>query len=81
MEAGIDPLCIAIYAAIARRCRDNKDFGLSRYPYEQGPSVGAFTGDSLNTESGASGRVSKNTQVYALCMNTRPIISTQLVTG
>jgi hypothetical protein len=35
---------MAAYATIARRCRDDKDFGLSRYPYEQGPGFGPFNG-------------------------------------
>jgi len=43
-EAGIDGKWMRAYATIAKRCRDDKDFGLTRYPYEQGPSVGAFTG-------------------------------------
>jgi len=29
---------------LPRQCRGEKGFGLTRYPYEQGPSVGAFTG-------------------------------------
>lgn len=43
-EAGIDPKWMTSYAMIARRVRDDKDFGLTRYPYEQGPTVAAFTG-------------------------------------
>lgn len=43
-EAEIEMKWVHAYATIARRCRDDKDFGLSRYPYEQGPSVSAFTG-------------------------------------
>lgn len=43
-EAKIDSAWLVAYAQIARRCRDDKEFGLSRYPYEQGPSVRAFTG-------------------------------------
>jgi hypothetical protein len=29
---------------IARRCRDDKDFGFARFPYEQGPGVNPFAG-------------------------------------
>lgn len=43
-EAGIELEWMRSYGRIARRCRDDKDFGLTRYPYEQGPSVGAFIG-------------------------------------
>ena len=43
-DAEIDAEWMTAYARIARRCRDDKDFGLSRYPYEQGPTVSAFTG-------------------------------------
>lgn len=32
------------YAAIARRCRDDKELELSRYPYEAGPTLQAFDG-------------------------------------
>lgn len=32
------------YGVVARRCRDDKYFGLTRYPYEQGPSLAAFAG-------------------------------------
>jgi hypothetical protein len=43
-EADIGYEWMAAYATIARRCRDDKDFGFSRYPYEQGPGVGPFNG-------------------------------------
>ena len=43
-EAGIELGWMTTYGQIARRCRDDKDFGLTRYPYEQGPTVGAFLG-------------------------------------
>jgi hypothetical protein len=39
-EADIGYEWMAVYATIARRCRDDKDFGFSRYPYEQGHGVG-----------------------------------------
>ena len=43
-EVGINPSYIAAYGAIARRCRDDKDFGVTPYPYEQCPGVAALTG-------------------------------------
>lgn len=43
-EAEIDPAWLRTYARIARRSRDDREFGLTRYPYEAGPSVGAFVG-------------------------------------
>ena len=43
-EAGIDPKSARAYGTIARRCRDDKDFGITPYPYEQGPGVLAFSG-------------------------------------
>lgn len=43
-EAKIDVGWMRDYGQVARRCRDDKYFGLTRYPYEQGQSVGAFTG-------------------------------------
>jgi hypothetical protein len=33
-EADIDGAWLTVYARIARRCRDDKDLGVSRYPYE-----------------------------------------------
>jgi hypothetical protein len=32
-EAEIDGAWLTAYAKIARRCRDDKDLGVSRYPY------------------------------------------------
>lgn len=42
--AGIDSGWLTAYAEVARRCRDEREFGLSRYPYEAGPAVSAFNG-------------------------------------
>lgn len=42
--AGIDSAWLTTFAEISRRYRDNKEFGISRYPYEAGPSVNAFSG-------------------------------------
>jgi hypothetical protein len=42
--AGIEHFWLSAYATIARRCRDDREFGVSRYPYEQGPGVGPFSG-------------------------------------
>ena len=43
-EANIDLAWMRGYGSIARRARDDREFGLTRYPYEQGPTVGAFAG-------------------------------------
>lgn len=43
-EAEVDTTYVRAYGEIARRCRDDKDFGVTPYPYEQGPGVGAFSG-------------------------------------
>jgi hypothetical protein len=43
-ESEIDYKMRSTYATIARRCRDDKNFGFVRYPYKQGPSVIPFTG-------------------------------------
>lgn len=43
-SAGIESIWLTTYASKARRCRDDKDLGLSRYPYEAGPSTQAFDG-------------------------------------
>jgi hypothetical protein len=42
-EAGVDGAWLAAYARIARRCRDDKDMGVSRYPYELAPGVSPFS--------------------------------------
>jgi hypothetical protein len=42
-EAEIDDAWLTAYARIARRCRDDKDLGLSRYPYELAPGVSPFS--------------------------------------
>jgi hypothetical protein len=36
-EAEIDCAWLTAYARIARRCRDDRDLGVSRYPYELAP--------------------------------------------
>jgi hypothetical protein len=43
-EAGIDGAWLAAYAKIARRCWDDKDLGVSRYPYELAPGVNPLSG-------------------------------------
>lgn len=37
--AGVDPARLIWYAEISPHTRDNKEFSLSRYPYEAGPKV------------------------------------------
>jgi hypothetical protein len=43
-EAGFDRALLSTYGMIARRCRDDRELGLSRYPYEAAPSVSPFVG-------------------------------------
>jgi hypothetical protein len=43
-EAEIDGAWLAAYAKIARRCRDDKDLGVSRYQFELAPGVSPFSG-------------------------------------
>jgi hypothetical protein len=43
-EAEIDGAWPTAYARIARRCRDDKDLGVSRYPYELASGVSPFSG-------------------------------------
>lgn len=43
-EAGIDAKWLASYASIAERVDRCRRYGISRYPYEAGPSVNAFLG-------------------------------------
>ena len=43
-EAGLDPKWLRSYGLVARRCRDDKEFGVTHYPFEQGPGVGVLTG-------------------------------------
>jgi hypothetical protein len=43
-EAGFDREMLATYGSIARRCRDDRELGLSRYPYEAAPGVSPFVG-------------------------------------
>ena len=43
-EADIDPEPIKAHGTIARRHRDDKDFGVSNFPYEEDAGVGAFNG-------------------------------------
>jgi hypothetical protein len=43
-EAEIDGAWMTAYARIARRCRDDMDLGVSRYPYELALGVSPFSG-------------------------------------
>jgi hypothetical protein len=43
-EAEIDGAWLTAYAKISRRCRDDKDLDVSRYPYELAPGVSPFSG-------------------------------------
>jgi hypothetical protein len=43
-EAEIDGAWMTAYARIARRCRDDKDLGVSSYPYGLAPGVSPFSG-------------------------------------
>lgn len=43
-EAGFEGAYLMAYGAIARRCRDNRELGLSRYPYEAPAGVNPYQG-------------------------------------
>jgi hypothetical protein len=43
-EAEIDVAWLTAYARISRRCRDDKDLGVSRYPYELATGISPFSG-------------------------------------
>lgn len=43
-DAGFEREYLTSYAAVARRYRDDRDLGLSRYPYEAAPGVSPYTG-------------------------------------
>jgi hypothetical protein len=43
-EAGVEGAWLTAYTQIARRCRDDRAFGVTRYPYELGPGVNPFAG-------------------------------------
>jgi hypothetical protein len=44
-EADVDDAWLAAYARIARRCRDDKDIGVTRYSYELAPGGSPFSGN------------------------------------
>lgn len=44
-EAGIEPAWLRSYGAVARRCRDDQELGVSRYPFQLAPrGVSPFIG-------------------------------------
>jgi hypothetical protein len=43
-EARVEGAWLTAYAQIARRYRDDRDFGVTRFPYELGPGVNPFAG-------------------------------------
>jgi hypothetical protein len=44
-EADVDGAWLTAYARNARRCRDDKDMGVTRYPYELASGVSPFSGN------------------------------------
>jgi hypothetical protein len=44
-EADVDGTWLTAYARIARRCRDDKDMGATRYPAELAPGVRPLSGN------------------------------------
>jgi hypothetical protein len=44
-EADVDGAWLIAYTRIARRCRDDKDMGVTHYPYELHPGVSPFSGN------------------------------------
>jgi hypothetical protein len=43
-DAGFDRALLVTYGMIARRCRDDRELSLSRYPYEAAPGVSPYLG-------------------------------------
>jgi hypothetical protein len=43
---------LTAYAQIAHRCGDDRDFGVTRYPYELGLGVNTFSGGSFEHRLG-----------------------------
>ena len=80
-EAGIDVKWVLSYGVIARRCRDDKDFGVTPYPYEQGHGVGRSPVDLLNAVSGRFARIWKSTRAYGQSRNKKRSTSTSQDTG
>jgi hypothetical protein len=62
------------YAKIARRCRDDKDLGVSRYPYELAPGVSPFSGGYFEHREWTIRRAWSGTLAYVRCSNMRPTI-------
>jgi hypothetical protein len=44
-EADVDGAWLTVYAQIARRCRGDKDMGVTRYSYELAPGGSPFSGN------------------------------------
>jgi hypothetical protein len=45
-----------VHARIARRCRDDKDLGVSHYPHELAPGVSPFSGENFEHREWANRR-------------------------
>lgn len=77
-EAEIDYEWLTGYAQIAQRTRDDKDFGINRYPYEKArPWVPSLVVTS-NIASGQNAGRWRCTQVSDLSLNMRPTTPTPL---
>jgi hypothetical protein len=62
-EAEIDGAWLTAYARIARRCRGDKDLGVSRYPYELAPDVSPFSGGCFECSAARTNVVFTNSYV------------------
>jgi hypothetical protein len=81
-ETDIDGAWLKAHARIARRCRDDKDLGVSRYPYEVAPGLSPFAGGSFEHREGAQSiEIWSDTLACVLFSCTRLNIRTPQGTG
>jgi hypothetical protein len=80
-EAEIDGAWLTEYARIARRCRDDKNLGASRYPYELAPGVSPFSGGYFENREWAIRRSIRRHPSLRPLSNMRLTIRTPQGTG
>jgi hypothetical protein len=80
-EAEIDGAWLTAYDKIARRCRDDKDLGVSRYPYELASGVVRSRAVTSSIASEQYVGAWSGTLAYVRCSNMRPTIRTPQGTG
>ena len=80
-ESGTDVKWVRLYGFIARRCRDDKEFGVTPCPHERGHGLAVFAGGFVKHREWPLRKKMKSTRAYGRSLNMKRTISTPRDTG